>query len=68
MPYSDLSPAQRQMYQSAQLAKAQLTTTMTGKDVAEWFERWYRTAGYTFLTLALMDRFGVKPDTLRKEF
>jgi len=62
MTYAKLSAQQRQMYQTAQLAKAQLSQTMTGKDVAEWWERWYRSAGHSFLAYALMDRFNVRPD------
>jgi len=54
------------MYQSAQMAKAQLTQSMTGKDVAEWFDRWTKAAGYYYLTVVLMDRFGVRPDRIRE--
>lgn len=65
MSYSELNATQRQMYQAAQLAKAQLTQAMTAKDIAEWWSRWYRAAGHKFLAYSLMDRFGVRQDYLR---
>lgn len=37
---------------------------MTGKQVAEWFDKWSRAAGYYYLSVVLMDYYGYRMDMI----